>query len=182
MKFRISILAQAALLFVSAAIITTAALSACAQSAPPSPLLHHKAPAFTRRALSGDSVSLTSYRGKVVLLNFWATWCAPCRVELPRFAQWQRELGSSGFQVIAVSMDDSPAPVRATLRRSPLTFPVLMGDLKLAASYGGVLGLPVTFLIARDGTIVRRFEGETNLDELHKAIQLLLAEQPHAKR
>ncbi|MDE3200984.1 MAG: TlpA family protein disulfide reductase [Acidobacteriota bacterium] len=166
----------------SAATFALATLGAGAQATSASALLHHKAPAFSHRALSGDTVSLDAYKGKVILLNFWATWCGPCRVELPRFAQWQRELGAKGFQAVAVSMDDSPAPVRAALKRKPLPFPVLMGDAKLAESYGGVLGLPVTFLIARDGTIWHRFEGETNLDAMHAAILALLAQPPHAKR
>ena len=158
------------LLCVVALIVAT--LTAHAQT---SPLLHQPAPAFTRPSLNGSTVSLSAYKGKVVLLNFWATWCPPCRVELPRFAQWQRELGHSGLRVIAVSMNDSPAPVRAQLKRAPLPFPVLMGDSNLGSVYGDILGLPVTFLIARDGTIVRRFEGEANLDDLHNTIKSLLA-------
>ena len=173
--------ARALRLFLGVAVFAGATLFVPAQSAPHVTPLHHKAPAFTRRALSGQTISLSAYKGKVVLLNFWATWCTPCRVELPRFAQWQRQLGPSGFQVIAVSMDDSPSTTRATLKRSLPPFPVLMGDAKLAESYGGILGLPVTFLIARDGTVVRRLEGETNLDDLHAAVQALLAQPPHPK-
>jgi cytochrome c biogenesis protein CcmG/thiol:disulfide interchange protein DsbE len=179
-------LLRASFMLVCAVALTAAALATPPQTdhkAPPlsTSLLHHKAPQFTRRALDGHSVSLSAYKGKVVLLNFWATWCGPCRVELPRFAQWQRELGPSGFQVVAISMDDSPSPVRSFLKRTPLPYPVLMGDARLGAAYGNILGLPVTYLIARDGTIVHRYEGESNLDEMNISIQSLLSERPHAE-
>ncbi len=147
---------------------------------PPSPLLHRPAPQFARRSLSGARVNLHAYRGKVVLLNFWATWCAPCQVELPQFAAWQAKFASDGLQVIAVSMDDNATPVRALTRRLRLNFPVVLGDPALGTQYGGVLGLPITFLIARDGTVSSRFEGaaETHAQLIHMeaTIKQLLAQ------
>lgn len=127
------------------------------------------------RDLAGRTVSLRAFRGKVVLLNFWATWCAPCQIELPRFAAWQRKYGPEGLQVIGVAMDDAPGPVRARVRKLGLEFPVMMGDAAIGTRYGGVLGLPVTFLVARDGTVAARFAGETSLEEMEKEIQGLLA-------
>ena len=115
---------------------------------------------FTRNDLNGDRVSLRRYRGKVILLNFWATWCVPCRLELPRFADWQKQYGPEGLQVIAVSMDDSPRPVRAFVRKLKPNFPIIHGRRKLGTRYGGILGLPVTFLIARDGRVTARIDGE----------------------
>jgi cytochrome c biogenesis protein CcmG/thiol:disulfide interchange protein DsbE len=82
----------------------------CAQR-PPLDLEHKPAPVFERTDLAGRKVRLKDYRGKVVLLNFWATWCASCQVELPRFAEWQKRYGAQGLQVLAVSMDDNAAPV-----------------------------------------------------------------------
>ena len=143
--------------------------------APPSDLVHKAAPAFVRVDLAGRKIRLNDYRGKVVLLNFWATWCAPCQVELPRFAEWQKRYGSQGLQVLAVSMDDSAAPVRRTARRLHLDFPVVMGDPKLGEKYGGVLGLPITFLIDRDGTIVAQFKGATDLGALEGQVKRLVA-------
>lgn len=140
-----------------------------------SALLHKPAPQFVRHDLDGKTVSLRAYRGKVVLLSFWATWCAPCQQELPQFAAWQHEFGD--LQVIAVSMDDEPAPVRALVHKLGLPFPVVMADAALAKRYGGVLGLPVTFLIARDGTAAGRFEGEMPLVEMQKRIKDLLAQR-----
>jgi cytochrome c biogenesis protein CcmG, thiol:disulfide interchange protein DsbE len=141
----------------------------------PPALVHKTAPQFVRTDLSGHEINLKSYRGKVVLLNFWATWCAPCRVELPRFEAWQKKFGVEGLQVLTISMDDGDAPVRRTVRRLHLTFPVVMGDAKLGEAYGGVLGLPVTFLIGRDGVVAAKVKGETDLDKLELRVKGLLA-------
>jgi cytochrome c biogenesis protein CcmG, thiol:disulfide interchange protein DsbE len=141
---------------------------------PPSPLLHKPAPAFVRADLEGHRISLRAQRGNVVLLNFWATWCAPCLQELPRFAAWQSRYGPSGFQVIAVSMDDADTPVRALVQKLHLDLPVVMGDARLGTRYGGVLGLPITFLIDRRGMVVARLEGATDLDALDRQIRSLL--------
>jgi thiol-disulfide isomerase/thioredoxin len=148
---------------------------------PPLSLLHRPAPAFSRRSLDGTRVRLRAYRGKVVLLNFWATWCPPCQVELPRFAAWQAKYNADGLQVIAISMDDDPAPVHALARRLGLGFPIILGDPSIGSRYGGVLGLPVTFLIARDGTVAARFEGaaenETQLTDIEVSVRQLLAQR-----
>jgi peroxiredoxin len=95
-------------------------------------------------------------------------------MELPRFAAWQRTYGPEGLQVIAISMDDDPAPARAMARSLALDFPVVMGDPALGKRYGGVLGLPVTFLVARDGKIAARLEGESHLSEMETMIKQLL--------
>jgi cytochrome c biogenesis protein CcmG, thiol:disulfide interchange protein DsbE len=146
--------------------------------APGGGLLHRSAPEFIRADISGRSIDLKGYRGKVVLLNFWATWCASCQLELPSFAQWQLEYGPKGLQVLAASMDDDAAPVRATVLRLHLNFPVVMGDAALGTLYGGVLGLPVTYLIDRDGKISYEFKGEADLGVIRARIEQLLAEQP----
>ncbi|MDR3742080.1 MAG: TlpA disulfide reductase family protein [Terracidiphilus sp.] len=139
-------------------------------------LLAKKAPSFTRASLEGQTVRLDDYRGRVVLLNFWATWCVPCQVELPRFAEWQRQYGAQGLQVLAVTMDDSPRAPRALARKLNLNFPVAIGDDALGTLYGGVLGLPVSFVIARDGTVMERVEGETDLAALEARIRKQLAQ------
>jgi thiol-disulfide isomerase/thioredoxin len=110
----------------------------------------------------------------VVLLNFWATWCASCQVELPRFNAWQKNYGADGLQVLTISMDDGDAPVRRTVRRLRLDVPVIMGDARLGEAYGGVLGLPVTFLIGRDGVVVAKLKGETDLESLETRMKELL--------
>lgn len=133
------------------------------------------APEFSRADLAGRKIDLKNYRGKVVLLNFFATWCAPCRVELPQFDAWQGKYGSEGLQIIAVSMDDSESPVRRVVQRLHLRFPVLMGDAQLGEAYGGVLGLPVTFLIDRDGRVVAKFKGEGDVAALESQVRDRLA-------
>jgi thiol-disulfide isomerase/thioredoxin len=139
------------------------------------PILHKPAPLFVRTDLNHKQLDLGSYRGKVVLLNFWATWCAPCQLEMPRFVQWQRQYGPSGLQVIGISMDDDIAPVRTLATKLRLNYPVAMGDENLGELYGGIFGLPVTYLIDRDGKIAAEHHGETDLSLIQAELKLLLS-------
>jgi thiol-disulfide isomerase/thioredoxin len=136
---------------------------------------HEAAPEFARTDLTNRPLDLGAYRGKVVLLDFWATWCAPCLVEMPRLVAWQKQFGPRGLQVIGISMDDDPAAALKAYRRQKLNYPVAMGDAKLGQLYGGVQGLPLTFLIDRKGTIQARFQGETDMNLIEKRIRQLLA-------
>jgi cytochrome c biogenesis protein CcmG, thiol:disulfide interchange protein DsbE len=132
---------------------------AIAAQSVPLTLAHHTAPNFSRQDVSNkQTIRLVAFHGKVVLLNFWATWCEPCLTEMPAFNEWQKQYGSHNFQVIGVSMDDAPANVVSTVARLKLNYPVLMGDEHLGAAYGGILGLPVTFLIDRHGRVQARYE------------------------
>ncbi len=144
----------------------------CAQTPPE--LVQKPAPTFVRNDLAGQKIALEKYRGKVVLLNFWATWCAGCQVELPKFSAWQKKYGAQGFSVLAVSMDDTVTPVRKTVRRLQLDFPVVMGDAQLGEVYGGLLGLPVTYLIDREGKIIAKFNGDSDLEDMERTIQAAL--------
>lgn len=143
--------------------------------ADPSALLHKPAPRFVRWGIDGRSIDLASLRGKVVLLTFWATWCEPCQVEMPRFIDWQGRLSADGLQIVAVSLDDYAEPVRAFAAERHVNYPILMGDARLARAYGGILGLPVNFLIDRHGRIAAVFKGETDLDEMESALRAVLA-------
>jgi peroxiredoxin len=133
------------------------------------------APDFSRPDLSGRTIRLSDYRGKVVLLNFWATWCAPCLAEVPRFSRWQSHYGGRGLQVLGVSMDDDARPAEAAYRRYRLAYPVAMGDATLGELYGGVLGLPLTYIIDPAGRIVARYQGEADLAGMERQIVALLA-------
>jgi cytochrome c biogenesis protein CcmG/thiol:disulfide interchange protein DsbE len=147
---------------------------AIAASAAPRRLIHKPAPPFVRTDLQGRPVDISALKGRVVLLSFWATWCEPCQAEMPRFIDWQTRYGPRGLQVIGVSMDDNDAPVRALASQRGVNYTVLMGDAKLARLYGGILGLPVTFLIDRQGRIATRFKGQSDLDAMDRTLRRLL--------
>ena len=139
-----------------------------------SPLVGKVAPPFALADLRQQKLELRAFRGKVVLLDFWASWCAPCQQEMPRFAAWQTQYGSRDLQVIGISMDDDPALARKIYTKLRLNYPVAMGDERIGAAYGGVLGLPLTFLIDRNGGIQAQFSGENDLKAMEEKIKALL--------
>jgi peroxiredoxin len=132
------------------------------------------APDFSLPNLAGGELSLSAYRGKVVLLDFWATWCDPCRDEIPRFVDLQTKFGDRGLQIIGVSMDDGPEPVRDFYQRFKMNYPVVIGNAKIGELYGGVLGLPIAFLVGRDGRIYSKHTGATDSSVFEKEILNLL--------
>jgi peroxiredoxin len=132
------------------------------------------APGFSLQDLDGQPLDLANYRGKVVLLDFWATWCAPCRGEIPHFVEWQDKYRQQGLQVIGISMDDGPKPVREFYREFKMNYPVAVGSEQVAESYGGVLGLPVMFLIDRDGRVAAKYTGAVEMAAVEQEIQSLL--------
>jgi cytochrome c biogenesis protein CcmG/thiol:disulfide interchange protein DsbE len=109
-----------------------------------------------------------------VLLNFWATWCGPCVEEIPAFSSWQHEFGEGSLQVIGVSMDDEQGGVRRFVAKYGVGYPIVMGDAKLGESFGGVYGLPQSFLIDTQGRIVYRSVGQSNIETLHSKISALI--------
>jgi cytochrome c biogenesis protein CcmG, thiol:disulfide interchange protein DsbE len=138
---------------------------------------HPLAPKFSLPELTGKTLKLSDYRGKVILLDFWATWCGPCREEIPHFVELQNQLGDQGFQVIGVSMDDGPEPVRDFYRQFRMNYPVVMGNAKIGELYGGVLGLPIAFVIGRDGRIYSKHIGATDISLFDREIQAQLQPQ-----
>ncbi len=110
------------------------------------------APGFTLTDASGAKVSLADYRGKVVLLNFWATWCGPCQVEIPWLQQFEQQYKSKGFEVLGVSMDeDGWSAVKPFIAENKLNYRVLLGNDSVSQLYGGLDALPTTFMIDREG-------------------------------
>jgi peroxiredoxin len=133
------------------------------------------APDFTLPQLDGQKLTLSSYRGKVVLLDFWATWCVPCRGETPHFVELQQKYSDRGLQIIGVSMDDSPDPVHPFVQQFHVNYPIVMGTAKTGEQYGGVLGLPIAFLIDREGRIVSKHVGATDAAVFEKEISTMLS-------
>ena len=143
----------------------------------PTPAVHPAAPNFSRVDIGQRNVELATCRGKVVVLNFWATWCAPCLSEIPHFVEWQRRYRSRGLRVIGIAMDDQAEPVRTDYTKYGLNYPVVMGDEKLGEMYGGVLGVPVTFLIDRKGRIRFKHQGAADSGIIVGEIRALLTEK-----
>lgn len=135
------------------------------------------APDFSLADLSGRQVHLSSYRGKVILLDFWATWCVPCREETPQLVDLQNKYGSQGLQIVGVSMDDGPEPVRDFYQHFKMNYPVIMGDAKTGELYGGVLGLPIAFIISPDGRIRSKHIGSTDISVFEKEVVKLLPQK-----
>ena len=115
------------------------------------------APDFELQTLDGRSLRLSSLRGKAVLLNFWATYCSPCKVEMPWFVELQKEYGPQGFQIIGVAMDDASTDDIAKFAKDMgVNYPILLGKEAVGLSYGGVNVLPTTFFLDRDGKVIAR--------------------------
>jgi cytochrome c biogenesis protein CcmG, thiol:disulfide interchange protein DsbE len=140
-----------------------------------------EAPGFELHTIHGEPVSLERYRGQVVLLNFWATWCPPCRVEMPAFQRVYEDKREQGFVVLGVSTDRAGVEVvREFLDQRGLTFPVAMATGQVVRDFGGIRALPTSFLIGRDGTIRQEIKGYFAEPALRMAVNRLLEEPPAA--
>jgi cytochrome c biogenesis protein CcmG/thiol:disulfide interchange protein DsbE len=135
------------------------------------------APDFSLRLLAGDKVhSLADYRGKVVYLDFWASWCGPCRQSLPALSRLQDELGSEQFEVLAVNLDMNPEDALAFLAEYPVSYTVLADKTGSISRVYDLVGLPSSVLIAKDGSIIQSFQGfhPSHITKLKKALGYLL--------
>jgi thiol-disulfide isomerase/thioredoxin len=137
------------------------------------------APDFTLEKLDGGNMKLSDLRGKAVLLNFWATWCGPCKIETPWLVELQKQYGSQGLQVIGVAMDDSGKDDIAKFAKDMgVNYPVLLGKEAVGDEYGGVPALPESFFIGRDGKIVDRIIGLKGRADIEDAIKEALKTSP----
>jgi thiol-disulfide isomerase/thioredoxin len=134
-----------------------------------------KAPDFVLKDINGKAVRLSHYKGKVVLVNFWATWCAPCRAEMPELVRWQKEHGRRGLQIIGITYPPYKSDrVRRLARQLNLNYPTLFGTRDVAGSYSAGDVLPVSIIIDRGGAIRGRILGVMDHDEFRQKVGPLL--------
>jgi thiol-disulfide isomerase/thioredoxin len=139
------------------------------------------APDLRLKDVDGKDVALADLKGKVVFVNFWATWCEPCQIEIPWLIDMQAKYGPKGFTVVGVAMDEEGKSVVAPFvtkekfdvngQKAAMSYPIWLGTDDAADKFGGVLGYPTSFLISRDGKQVRKFQGLEGYDTLAKAIE-----------
>lgn len=131
---------------------------------------------FTMKDVDGNDVKLASYKGKVILLDFWATWCGPCKMEIPWFKEFHQKYQDKGFTVVGISSDDAIEQLRPFVAEYKMNYPVLqgLGRDDVHEAFGPVWGLPTTLIISRDGKICRRHLGLAPRAEFEKEILGLL--------
>jgi thiol-disulfide isomerase/thioredoxin len=142
---------------------------------------HPMAPDFSLTDIQGHPLKLADFRGKVVVLDFWATWCGPCRIEIPSFVELQKRYDTQGFSMIGISMDDTPDPVVDFYKELQMNYPVAVGDSRMGDLYGGIPGLPTTYVIGRDGRIYAKHVGAMDPGVFESEIKELLAAGPDAE-
>lgn len=133
---------------------------------------------FTVKDINGNDVALNTHKGKVVLLDFWATWCPPCRKEIPGFVELYNTYKSKGLVILGVSMDDTPSDVKKFARNLKMNYPILMGHERedLQKAFAPMPGFPTSFVIGRDGKICSRHTGFVAKEQFERRIKALLVE------
>jgi peroxiredoxin len=139
------------------------------------PLKGKSAPAFTLVNLEGKKVSLADYKGRPVIVNFWATWCAPCKLEMPWFEEFRQKYHGQGFEILGIAEDDAPKDeIAKTAKKVNVSYPILLTDGKVAPAYGGVDQLPTSFYIDRKGIVEVETVGLASKDEVEANIKKLV--------
>ena len=124
--------------------------------------------------MNGASVRLADYKGKVILLNFWATWCGPCQAEIPELVNTYAEYKDRGVVILGISIDDTAETLRAYAAQKRMQYPVLLMQDDVDQAYGPIFGVPVTFFIGRDGTISKKHFGPVTKEQVDQEIKALL--------
>jgi thiol-disulfide isomerase/thioredoxin len=135
------------------------------------------APAFTLTDLDGKKVSLSDYKGRPVLVNFWATWCGPCKVEMPWFEEFQKQYAAQGFQILGLTddVDAGKDTITKVAHRIGVSYPILLTDGKVQTAYGGLDVLPMSFYVNRNGVVVEETAGLGSKDEIEAHIKKTIA-------
>ena len=143
---------------------------ACPANAKPANL------SFTLKDVNNKDVRLASFKGKVIVLDFWATWCGPCKIEIPGFVDLQNRYGNDGLQVIGVSVDDTLEQLKPYVSTMKMNYPVLqgLGHDEVQDAFGPIWGIPVTIVISRDGRICAKHTGMSSKESFEKQIKSLL--------
>jgi peroxiredoxin len=130
---------------------------------------------FTLKDMNGTKVKLTDFKGKIIVLNFWATWCVPCKTEIPEFVELQDQYGAQGVQFIGLSVDDTMAKLKPYVAQQKMNYPVLQGrgHDEVLDAFAPIKSLPVTILIRRDGTICKRHAAPVTKDALENELKAL---------
>lgn len=147
-------------------------------TAPPRIAKSTVAPDFSLESLEGKNVRLSDLRGKAVLLNFWATWCTPCKIEMPWFVEMQKQYGPEGLQIVGVAMDDaSKEDIAKFAKDMGVNYPILIGKEDVGDLYGGVPAMPESFFIGRDGNLVDKIIGLKGRSDIEDSIKRALNTQ-----
>lgn len=152
------------------------ALSLCALSQPALALSEGDlAPNFSVPKVNGGTLKLSDYRGKVVLVNFWATWCPPCRKEIPDFTRVYKKYSKQGFVILGLSVDQEGVnPVKTMIKDLAINYPVGMADQKTLEAYGGIRAIPSSFLVDKKGKLTQKVVGGIEEKRLEAMLQPLL--------
>jgi len=133
------------------------------------------APEFELPDVAGTMVKLSDFKGKVVLVNFWATWCAPCEIETPWFVEFDKKYRENGLQIIGISLDeDGVEPVKKFVEKYKIEYKIVMGNEETAQNFGGVIGLPTSFIVDQDGKFYSMHRGLVSKDLYEEEIEGLL--------
>lgn len=129
---------------------------------------------LTLKDMNGKDVRLADYKGNVILLNVWATWCGPCQLEIPDLVEAYSKYKDKGVVVLGVSLDDTPEILRDYVPKKQMNYPILLMQDDFDEAYGPIFGVPITFFISRDGTIVKRHFGPVSKEQVDREIKALL--------
>ena len=133
------------------------------------------APNFVLKTADGETVELKQLAGKVVVINFWATWCGPCRAEIPVMLEVYDKYKEKGLEIVGISLDrDGWRVVTPFVERMEITYPVVLGDRSVVQQYGGIYGIPTTFVVDREGSIVERHTGYFFKEDFERILAKLL--------